>query len=386
MRFNGAAINASRLNTAGALFPELLAGDSVGVVASELSGVRQKSLAGDLIVPVTGALDAAISQFFEGGLTSLFSSDISLSAVRIGSGEGLVQSAGSLYYSRLIYANGEALTSFIAVSDVGVVYGDGAGVISQLAILDGARRRPGAGDGTLTTFGGLTPSAIRVPWTTADVPLLPWVGELDTATVLAGGVKRKDGSGSAVASFSLVDGGMNRQVFIGSLDVEPQATGSATAIRTSPASEAVVVATAEADFEAKRTAAGDAVAVFSASMNGSVLVLGDMLGIVDVASHFDGNVFRMSGVMAASAEVDANLDGLRGKIGGASAVVSSFAEGDGTRGVVGELTPMALLLNAESFATDYNMGGLDDDDELFFRPSVVREFVRPAHTRELRRA
>ena len=60
-----------------------------------------------------------------------------------------------------------------------------------------------------------------------------------------------------------------------------------------------------------------------------------------------------------------DMDGLRRRLGGGTSVVT---------------------LNAESTASDFNFVGMDDEDEVFVRPAMQREFARPAMIREWRRA
>jgi len=385
MRLNGAANNASRLNAAGVLFPKALAGDSVGVVTSELTGVRYALGYSDAISAVIADLDGRMQQFFDADLTSLFTSDIAASATRAGQAEAVASTFGGLYYTRLVYGNGSADVAIIAISDVGVVYGAGSGVVAQLADLTGARMRTGFGDAMATSVGELSPSAIRVPGTSSDVPLIPWLGALDSATILAGGVRRIDASGEAFAYLDLIDNGMKRQVFIGSLDLAPDASGFGTAIRNMQIADAIVITTAVADFEARRTAAGDAVAIVSASMDSDILVLGEGEAVVQITSAMSAQVTRLGGVIEAIGTLTAELNAYRARMGAGEAPVAVVVTGYGARGVVGDLAPLTTFINSTSVAGDYDVSSLDDDAEIFYRPAPVREFVKPAYIRELRR-
>jgi hypothetical protein len=81
----------------------------------------------------------------------------------------------------------------------------------------------------------------------------------------------------------------------------------------------------------------------------------------------------------------AEVDGLRAKSGHGDALVVGIVDMDGLRRRLGGGTSV-VTLNAESTASDFNFVGMDDEDEVFVRPAMQREFARPAMIREWRRA
>lgn len=385
MRVNGAAINASRLNVAGALFPQLLAGDSVGVVASECDAIRYALSGGSAVAQSVGDFTASAERFFGASLINGVLSDIAASAIRVGTGTGVVQVGGSLFYTRIIYGNGGAEIQIVAISDVGVVYGEGEGVAIPMALLDGSRVRTGFGDSFALTAGELAPSAIRVPYTADGVPLVPWFGALDTATITSGGIRRIDGSGECIAYLEIEDNGFKRQVFIGSLDVEPIADGFATAVRNATGA-AVITTDFSATFDTQRLAQGTATVVGDAALAGDVFVRGEGTAVVQVVATLTGYAFRRGSVLNAISTLATELDGRRARVGLGDAPLVAIMQVDGVKTVLGEFAPLETLLYGESFATDFDITGLDDDEELFYRPAGVRELLKPAYTRELRRA
>ena len=87
-------------------------------------------------------------------------------------------------------------------------------------------------------------------------------------------------------------------------------------------------------------------------------------------------------------EVDkriAELKAVRRRLGASGALVVGVIECNGVRRRVGRGASV-VTLNAESTASDFNFIGVDDDDEVFARPAMQREFARPAVIREWRRA
>lgn len=384
MRLNGAAINASRLNVAGALFPELLAGDLVGVVASELVGIRYALSVGSAITQAAGDFTASAERFFGANLINGVLVDVAGSAIRAGTGTGVVEGGASLYYTRTIYGNGGAEIQVVAISDVGVVYWDVEGVATSFAEMTGLRARTGHGVATATTVGDLAPSAIRVPYTADGVPLLPWLGALDTATITSGGIRRIDGSGDYIAYLDIEDNGFKRQVFIGSLDVAPIAIGSAMAKRHG-AGDAVINVAISTTFEAARMAQGAAPVVGEATLAGEVFVRGEGDAVIQIAAGLTGTVTLRGSVLDAVVTLATELDGRRRRMGIGDGTLFADMSIVGARRRIGEFQPLDMLLYGQSFASDYDVSGLDDDEELFYRPSGIRDLLKPEYTRELRR-
>lgn len=385
MRLNGAAINASRLNVAGALFPELLAGDLVGVVASELVGIRYALSGGTAVTQAVGDFQAAAQRFFGASLITGVLVDGSGSAIRAGSGTCVVEGGASLYYTRTIYATGTAVVRVVAISDVGVVYWDVEGVATSFAEMTGLRARTGQGVAPATTAGELAPSAIRVPHTADSVPLLPWLGALDTATITSGGIRRIDGSGDYIAYLDIEDNGFKRQVFIGSLDVAPVAAGMATAVRNARG-DAVVTTMLSGAFGTTRMAQGVATVSGSAELEGDVFVRGEGAAVVQFVASLTGYAFRRGSVLNAIATLATELDGHRRRMCVGDAALVAVLSAEGSRIRIASLGTLEMNLYGQSFASDYDVSGMDDDEELFYRPSGIREFLKPEYTRELRRA
>jgi len=385
MRINGAGINASRLNAAGQLLPKTFAGDSVGVVASELDAIRYALSGGSAVSQTAGNFNASAQRFASADFVGRLVSDIAANAVRSGAGVGVIEGGASLYYTRIIYGDGGAEIQIVAISDVGVVYGDGGGVITPDFLATGTRVRTGGGNAFATTHGSLAPSAIRVPFTADSIPLIPWIGALDSATITAGGVRRIDGFGSAIAYLTLDDDGFKRQVFIGSLDLEPIASGFATAVRHGSGAS-VITTDITASFDTQRLANGSATVTGHAALTGEIHVRGEGTAVIEIASTMTGYAFRRGSVLDAISTLSAELDGRRRRLGAGDAPLVAIMIPAVNRRVIGDFAPLEMLLYGESFASDYDITGLDDDDELFYRPASVREFLKPEYTRELRRS
>ena len=96
-------------------------------------------------------------------------------------------------------------------------------------------------------------------------------------------------------------------------------------------------------------------------------------------------VYRRTAILDAISEVTAELNGLRAKVGRSDAIASTEIIMDGRRVRLG-VGDSIVILNAENFGDDFNFVGMDDDDEIFFRPAPVRDFYRQEQQREMRRA
>lgn len=382
---NGAALNASRLNVwALGKKPVTFSGDAVGEVASVLAATRLASASGEAVALSAAEITISAQRWLAGSLLSTQQADIAVSMVRGGRGTGVIEVGGSLYYTRLILGSGGAEIQLVSISDVGVVYGEGAAISRHFAEMSAGRLQLGSGDAISLTGGSLSPSAIRVPATAAIGAQIPLVAQLDSAHVTAGGVRYINGFSDAIAYLEIEDDGFRRQVFIGTLDLEPIATGFATATRIGRG-DASMLTSISLDTRTTRRAEGAAVLRGAADLGGDIIVRGDGAAVIRVVASLTGYVYRRGGVMEAISTVATHLAGVRARLGRASAPLVCIVQTDGSRARQGEGS-FVLEINSESSAQDFNFAGMDDDDELFYRPAQQREFFRAASTREWRRS
>ena len=381
---NGAALNGSRLNVwARGEHPILFAADAVAEVAGLLAATRIASARGDAIALAAAEINFSAKRWLDGSLLSTHHADVAPSMFRGGRGEGVVATDGGLYYTRLILGSGGAEIQIVAVSDVGVVYGEGAGISRHFAQIDATRQRTGAGDAVAIADGSLAPAAIRVPSTASIGAQIPLVAQLDSAHVTAGGIRYVNGFGDAVAWLEIEDDGFRRQVFIGTLDLEPIASGFATATRNGRG-DAQVHTQIDLDTRTVRRAEGAGVARAVAQLDGGIFVRGGGDAVVNLVASLTGYVYRRGGALQAISTTATHLAGTRARLGHAAAPLVCVVQAEGSRMMLGEGT-FVLELNSESTAQDFNFAGMDDDDELFYRPAAQREFSRAASTREWRR-
>lgn len=380
MRLNSAALNGRRFNIGAQVFPKALAVDAVGFLSSALTATRYASGTGSAASVLSAALQAGAKRFLAGDIITVNEAAITSSVRRNGSGIAVVECAGSLYYTRLIYGNGGGLIQVIAISDVGVVYGEGEGAAAIVASLTGRRAKTSGGDAIGVTAGSMSASAIRRAATDAVTDIVPLLAQLDTATIKSNGKRYINATGDAVVQFDLVDNGMKRQVFIGSVDMFVESDGFATAIRNATSVAQMNLLT-DGAFQAFRRGQGAGIVQCTGALNGEIFVRGTGDAVIQLSASMTGYVYRQSGVLQAICEIATELNAARLKLGAASAPLICAIELDGRRNA--SASGFAVIeLSAESTATDYNFLGLDDAAEIFYRPAVMREFSRPAMTRE----
>lgn len=383
MRVNGATFNGSRLNVGPVAYPVAFSADSIGVVASALDAVRYAVANGDAAAITLGEFQASAYRSLAGDMAGVLQSDLLAHAVRNGAGDAVSECYGGLYYTRVIYGSGGAEIQIIAISDVGVVYGSGEGVATPLAEMDGTRARIGFGDAVAVSIGELSPSAIRIPATMALDESVAIIASLDSAHITGGGIRYIDGFGDAYAYLDIEDNGFRRQIFIGTLDLEPIAYGVATATRNGRG-DAVITTAASSTFEATRRGEGAGVIAGAAELAGEVFVRGSGDAVISIVAQMTGYVYRRGGVLEAISTLSSELTAVRMRIAGASAPLVCTVDLDGRRGAAGSGV-MLIELNAQSTASDFNFAGMDDDSEVFYRPAMQREFSRNGSTREWRR-
>lgn len=383
MRLNSAALNGRRINFGPTIYPTQFSSDSIGVVASALDATRYANGAAAAVAELSGDFLASALRYLNGDVITRVDAELLANAVRSGAGAAIVEAEGSLFYTRLVYGSGGAELRIIAISDVGVVYGEGSGVATPTAMLDGVRVRVSSGDAIAITDGSLAASAIRVPATEVAQDLIPLFAELDTAHITSGGIRYINGGADAYAYLEIEDAGMRRQVFIGSLDLEPLATGSAAAIRHGKG-DALVTSTMLGTFEAVRRGEGAGIVRGVGQLSGEVLVRFSGNAVIELAARMTGYVYRRGGVLNAISTLAAGLVGVRAKTSSGSAITIAVMDASAN---IRKLASGASVieLNAESTAADFNFSGEDDDTEVFYRPSMQREFYRAAIQREWRR-
>lgn len=380
MRLNGATFNGSRLNVGPVAHPVAFSADSVGVVASMLEAIRYANSSGDATAITLGDFQASAQRYFAGDLVGNVISDLPAIAIRNGAGSAVLVGQGGMYYTRLIYGSGGAEIQIIAISDVGVVYGSGEGVATPLAEMSGTRARVGAGDSIATTGGELEASAIRIPATAPLNDSLSMIAQLDSAHITGGGVRYIDGFGDAYGYLELEDGGFKRQVFIGSLDLEPLAYVSATAIRHSTG-DAIINTATSGTFQAVRRAEGAGLIIGAAELAGESIVRGSGDAIISILASMTGYVYRRGGVLEAISTIASEITIIRKRFGAGSAPLVCTVSGSGSRKISGG-GAVIIEINAESDESVVNYSAMDDDDELFYRPAAQREFSRAAPIRE----
>lgn len=381
---NRSAVNARSINGGVRPVPEALAADAIAAGLADLTATRVRRLAGDAVAVAIGDFLASAQRYGSATFTSAQLAQLDATAIRIATGSAVMATEGDLFYTRVIYGTGGALISIVAISDIGVVYGEGQGVMLPMADLDGRRAKAGYGSAVSELDAELSASAIRRATTADGSGINSLAAQLDSAHITGLGVRYINGSGEAIGYINLVDGGFKRQVLIGSLDLEPIAYGAGRVIRNA-AGAAVVEPELSADFFQIRRAEGAGMITGHANLAGEILVTGTGEGVISLIAQLTGYVYRRTAILDAISEVSAELHALRARVGRSDAIATGLIDMDGRRVRLG-VGDSIVILNAESDAQDFNFVDLDDDDEIFFRPSDTREFARPETEREWRRS
>lgn len=384
MLLNGSALNARLLNAGVRPAPVAMAGDAPVVWSPELTGTRRRNAWADAPMVGQGDFLATCQRYLVGDLDVVQAADLATAVRRNGTGQGQIGIHASLYYTRVIYFTGSAILEVVAISDVGVVYGEGSGAAHLLSELDGTRAKLGQADAIAAALAQMDASAIRRGATKASSDASLLFAQLDSAHITAGGIQYVNGFSDAVAYLDIVDNGMKRQVLIGSLDLEPLATGFATAKRHGMG-DAITDLNVTGAFNVQRRTEGTGIITAHASGEGRVLVPGYGDAVMRLIASMTGYVYKRGGVMEAISTLANELNAVKLKMGQGDAVQELGIFLDGRR-VASAQAEAVVILNAVSTASDYNFLGEDDDDEVFFRPASTREFSRPAMIREWRRA
>lgn len=381
---NGFASNSRRLDVGARRIPTLISADAISTCISEMDVARTLLGRGDAVSVVASDFLLSAQKHFSGDMVGEVASELPALVMRNGSGAGVINTAGSLYYARLVLGSGGAEIRIIAISDVGVVYGSGSGVIQPTADLDGARVRGASASAFVKTDGYFLASAIRTPATLAIDGVIPLVAQLDSAHITSGGIRYIDGFGDAYAYLDIEDAGMRRQIVIGSMELAILAGGSASAVRNAEGVATINVTAPNAPLKAVRRGVGSAVISGVGELAGDVYVRGSGTAIITLLAKMTGYVYRQSGVLRAISTMAAELELHRSRLGHASAPLVCVITMDGVRGATGS-SQFVIEINAQSSASDFDIAGMDNDDEIFYRPGDIRGFERPESIREWRR-
>ncbi len=388
MRLNSSGFNASTINAnTPKRFSVSLEGVSVIGTQVEITPIRRMRFSGEAIGPTLSLASAVnVYRFLTEGSVSFgieSTTNMAPSVYRIGRGSAVIEARTSLYYVKQIYGYGSAILAISSRGDVGVEFGNGNAVISDLITvsLDGAKVKRFAGDMAVSSLLGMEASAIRRP-SVHDASIRNiMLTELDPSTT-AGGIKYVGMFGNTIIAVTTEDTGMIRQAHIGSIDIPFLAS----------------VGT----FTVKRSSLrGDAIITINTDMNGAH-VIRNGYGVVNLLTLSEGDCeIKVHGDGTLRLSINASMKGYVRRFGlsGESDLSVSvelggykFVSFDGeviesisTNGTFGirRMGYGKAIIDALSFSSGVvNADREDIDSHVFYKPALDREFIKPAIERE----
>lgn len=384
MRLNGASLNARGVNASRRL-PVAFSGDGVFAFVSDLTGTRTARGEGAAAVAFAPTFMASATRCGTGGAPLAFSGAMTPAVSRCGYGAAVLRLDGALYFARTVYAAGELTLALHAKGDVGVKFGEGAAVVRPLeAEFAGTRGRTGGGAGAIALGLDFTASAIRYPLVSGAQLVASLSAALDPSHITGGGVRYVGMFGEAPVTFSAVDAGMLRQAHIGTMDIALVA-GSATGTVRRPtlAGAAAHTIGLQAEFATTRRGQGSAAVSVTAECDGAVFVRGDGAAPVVVAGQFTARATRHGSFDAAPIGISSEGAFVRLRTGSGAAVISIGLSGGGARR---RTLSGAFVIEALTFGDGItNPDAEDIDSQVFARPALGREFVRPIIQKEFTR-
>jgi hypothetical protein len=374
---NGSTLNGSALNGDYQLLNAY--GDGEGAIAyvAEGEGLRLRHFNVLSVASFAGELQASAIRYSTFSANAVLVGQLDASAQRVGfSYSPVISFESSLYYTKTAFGSGNAIVEIGAAGYVGIVFIDGEAVLVYAGEGDGLRAKTGGGSAIASMVGQTDDylRAIRVPMPAATA-YSPFAAELDSAHIHAG-VVYKDGFGNAVLSLLAEDGGMRRQVFLTSMDIDSAGSLLGTTRQHASGSAVSSIVLAEA-FRIERCGYGDLILALPPELAADIFVRGAGSAAATVAANFQAGAVRRAELVG-EAEISAALSGLRAKTSPASAVLLSAAELAALRtqranGVAVLYVPVAMDRVAV-----IDLEANDIDRQQFYRSATERYFARAA--------
>lgn len=383
MRLNGSALNASPLGGVRRT-PVRFAGEAAAHLVAELSGLRIVAGTGLATAELRAEFLASAHRF--GGANWVLAThyDLLPTVWRAGHGAAApVVLEASLFYQRTQYGFGSAELSLSAVGNVGVVFISGGAAITPMQLeCDGAKLVRGAGDAVAALAADLSASAIRRPLALrAGAHNLALV--LEPSHIDAEGVRYVGAFGDSELVIAAEDAGMLRQAHIGSLDFALQGDGAGRLRKPTLAGAMECGVALSGAFLTARRAQGSALLSLHAECAAEIHVRGDGAASVRLVAQGAGYRTVHVDLGTALARIEAQVAGVRKRVGSGDLPIGAHISLTGARGVlIRGKAPMELLAASDAYL---NPHAEDDAEQQFVRPALARTFARPAAQREWRR-
>jgi hypothetical protein len=387
MRLNSSGFNASAINAnTPKRFSVSLEGVSVIGTQVEITPTRKMRFSGEAVGP-TLSLSSAVNvyRFLTGGIDFSIEPSVNMlpSVYRACRGDAIIKTGTSLYYVKQIYGYGSAILAISSKGDVGVEFGKGDAVISDLLTVsfDGAKVKRFAGDIAMSSSLSMTASAIRRPSVYEASIRNIVLTELDSSATI-GGIKYVGMFGDTVIAITSEDAGMLRQASIGVIDIPTLVSvGALTVKRNSLRGDAIIdIGTDMNGAHVIRNGYGNVNLLTLSEGDCDIVVLGDGTVRISIDTEMTGYVYRFSLAGESNVSIDSGLNGYKFVPFDGEIINSLLATG--TLGIC-RMGHGAAIIDALSFSSGVvNADREDIDSHVFYKSALDRELIKPAIERE----
>lgn len=370
MQLNASTLNARSLN-GGVRSGVYGTAEAITGFSGELTGRRTALLGGQLVLPLTGEFLASAQRYLVCDAVVGIQSFLNETVTRNGDGNLLLTLNTELFFSKVSLGFGSALLEVDLLGYVGVIFIDGSSVIHPMTVeLDGVRSRLSSGAGYIEVVGELSPSAIR---RATAYPELSLNGEGE-ASHIAGGIKYIGAGGNLVLGLHAEDGGMIRQLFMGSADIDILSSGSGRLLKPTLAGQGVIDLGLQGDWFVTKYFGGTTNIALLTEMAGSRRRLAEGTLVTQLLSNGLGYLFKHSLAGSMVLNTVTSLDGLRAKPLSGELVTGLNTSLDGRRAAVIRGNANIVLFTASEGYV--NIFTEDIPSQQFYRPADIREFIR----------
>lgn len=380
MMLNGSRLNARSLN-GGVRSGVYGAAEAITGFSGELTGQRTITIGGQIVLPLTGEFLASAQRYLTTDAVFGIQSALAQTVIRNGKGVLPLTLDAELLFSKVSLGFGSALLEVDLKGYVGVIFIDGSSVIHPMTVeLDAARKRVSSGAGYIEVVGELSPSAIR---RATAYPQLYLNGEGEASHIDALGTRYIGAGGDLVLGLFAEDGGMVRQVFMGSADIALLSSGSGRLIKPTLAGQGVIDLGLTGQFFVTKYLAGTAELAVLTEMTANRRRPAQGTLVTQLLSNGVGYVLKRSLAGQAVVSTLVTMDGRRAAPLSGSVELTLDTTMNGVRAAALKGNANIVLFTAsEGYLNIFNE---DNPSQDFYRPADIREYIRIAKSNTFKR-
>lgn len=371
MMLNGSRLNARSLN-GGVRSGVYGAAEAITGFSGELTGQRTVTIGGQIVLPLTGEFLASAQRYLAIDAVLGIQSDLAQTVIRNGKGVLPLTLNTELFFSKMALGFGSALLEVDLKGYVGVIFIDGSSVIHPMTVeLDAARKRVSSGAGYIEVVGELSPSAIR---RATAYPQLYLNSEGEASHIDDLGTRYIGAGGDLVLSLFAEDGGMIRQVFMGSADIAILSSGSGRLIKPTLAGQGVIDLGLQGEWFVTKYFGGTTNIAVLTEMTGNRRRPAQGTLVTQLLSNGVGYVLKRSLAGQAVVSTLVTMDGRRAASLSGSVDLALNTSMNGVRAAALKGNANIVLFTASEGYV--NIQGEDIPSQQFYRPADIREFIR----------